>query len=259
MNAYAKLNRTSRGREINRKLERSAEVCEIRPIDRDAFYCPRGATDPQCNGHTHTVFIDPDNVISLPTANGMQPTPLEVTLGHELGHANGERDDGPSRMNNVNANENPIRQDLGLPLRTAYTSMRYPIYNFILGISILVAEVACGKISAEAKHVRQSVGTVYYYGFEIERITGIPEAQIAELGCAYEIDKESFLKMLKQPRGRPPFGYDSSDVRAKISFSKQEIYFVEYQGVVRGSENARLIDKSEFVSALKRVASKRCR
>lgn len=59
-------------------------------------------------------------MIELPTAEGMTPTPLEIVLGHELGHANGEHDDGPDAMNNVNINENPIREDLGFPARTGY-------------------------------------------------------------------------------------------------------------------------------------------
>jgi len=120
MKAYARINRTAKGRAITGRLERSAEVCEIRPIHHDAFYCPRNTTDPKCQGKKHTVFIDPNNAISVPTTRGMQPSPLEVTLGHELGHANGERDDGPGAMNNVNTNENPIRAGLGLPARTEY-------------------------------------------------------------------------------------------------------------------------------------------
>jgi RHS repeat-associated protein len=120
MEAYARLNRSKRAREINSKLEASCEVYEIRPISKDAFYCPPGTTHPSCQGRTRVVYIDPYNMILLPTTQGMQSTPLEVTLGHELGHANGDSDDGPGMMNNVNKNENPIRRDLGLPPRTSY-------------------------------------------------------------------------------------------------------------------------------------------
>lgn len=120
MDAYARLNKSKRARQINDKLEKSCDVYEIRPIERDAFYCPEGTTDPKCNGKTRAVYVDPYNAVELPTTNGMQRTPLEVVLGHELGHANGEDDDGLNRMNNVNTNENPIRRDLGLPPRTSY-------------------------------------------------------------------------------------------------------------------------------------------
>jgi RHS repeat-associated protein len=121
MNAYARLNKSKRAREINRKLEESCDVYEIRPIDKDAFYCPPGATDAICQGRMRTVYVDPYNFLKLPTTQGMQPAPLEVVLGHELGHANGELDDGVNRMNNVIINENPIRKELGFPNRTSYT------------------------------------------------------------------------------------------------------------------------------------------
>lgn len=121
MEAYAKLTRTKKGQEMCRTLEQSSDVYEIRPIDRDAFYCPPGTMDPKCSGKTRAVFIDPYNNVKLPTTSGMQPASKPVVLGHELGHAIGYRDDGPDMMSNVNANENPIRQQLGLPPRTSYT------------------------------------------------------------------------------------------------------------------------------------------
>lgn len=120
MEAYARLNRTKRGREISQQLECSKNTYEIRPIDRDAFYCPAGTKDPACQGKQRTVFLDPYNNIMLPTPNGMLPASKATVLGHELGHAIGYWDDGPGRMNNVIVNENPIRAGLGEPPRTAY-------------------------------------------------------------------------------------------------------------------------------------------
>lgn len=120
MNAYARMNQSRRGREINRKLEAACETYEIRPVHHDAFYCPRGAVDPKCRGRQEVVYMDPYNGLMLPTAAGMQVAPLAVVLGHELGHANGEQDDGPGSMSNVIRNENPMRLDLGYPQRTDY-------------------------------------------------------------------------------------------------------------------------------------------
>jgi len=121
MEAYAKLNRTKKGQEICQQLEQSSDVYEIRPMNRLARYCPPGNIDPFCYGKIRTIFIDPYNNIMLPTNRGMQPGPKAVVLGHELGHAIGYYDDGPDMMNNVNANENPIRRQFGLPPRTSYT------------------------------------------------------------------------------------------------------------------------------------------
>jgi hypothetical protein len=75
----------------------------------------------ECKGHTYTAFIDPYDAPLLPTTEGLQAPPLAVVIGHELGHANGEMDDGPDPGNNVIYNENPIREDMGLPDRTSYT------------------------------------------------------------------------------------------------------------------------------------------
>lgn len=119
MNAYARLTTTKRGREIAAALEADCIVYEIRPIQEDAFYCPPGSGG-KCRGFPHTVFIDPYRRLMLLTTKGMQPAPLAVVLGHELGHATGTKDDGPNKMNNVSANENPVRRSLGISERTQY-------------------------------------------------------------------------------------------------------------------------------------------
>ena len=82
--------------------------------DGNAYYDP----------FTHTISVDPNfhpqTHVDCP-ANPIQPAPTNVILGHEIGHAaTGDKDDGPGQMNNVNANENPIRQSLGLPIRISY-------------------------------------------------------------------------------------------------------------------------------------------
>ena len=109
-------------------LEKSCIEYRIVPIYRDAFYCSPGATRNRksaCYGTTpYTIYVDPNNLIKLITNQGLVATPLEVVIGHELGHAAGTPDEGPGvgkdKMNNVWKNENPIRIDLGLPVRTKY-------------------------------------------------------------------------------------------------------------------------------------------
>lgn len=108
MRAYLRLNRSKRGREITYKLESSCKIYYIKP----AFHKAEFSGD--------TLLIDPFNSLKLWTTKGYIPTPLEVILGHELGHAFGTKDDGASRMNNVIINENQIRQQLGYPIRTDY-------------------------------------------------------------------------------------------------------------------------------------------
>ena len=61
-----------------------------------------GTTDVSCQGKEKAVFIEPNECVKLPTAQGLEVTSLAVELGHELGHAHGVHDDGGDRMNNVN-------------------------------------------------------------------------------------------------------------------------------------------------------------
>jgi hypothetical protein len=120
MDAYARLTSTKAGMLMCDALEKSPELYQIKPITRNAFYCQAGTTAAICGGDERTVFMDPFNNIYLPTTAGSQETPKVVVLGHELGHALGERDDGPARMNNVLKYENPIRRAIGVPERTSY-------------------------------------------------------------------------------------------------------------------------------------------
>ncbi|HCS7476370.1 TPA: RHS repeat protein, partial [Escherichia albertii] len=122
--AYAQLNTTKRGQEITKPLEDSKDIYKIYTIHRDAFYCPAGTTDVSCQRKEKAVFIEPNECVKLPTAQGLEVTSLAVELGYELGHAHGVHDDGVDRMNNVKLNENPIRAGLGENLRTAYVVPR---------------------------------------------------------------------------------------------------------------------------------------
>ena len=119
--AYARLTSTKKGIEICDVLEKSPDLFQIMPTDKDAFFCPPGAIDPRCKGEINTVFIDPFNNPHLQEAAGLAPASKAAVLGHELAHAAGHRDDGPGKMNNVIANENPIRTALGEPRRTTYS------------------------------------------------------------------------------------------------------------------------------------------
>ena len=122
--AYARLTTTRKGIEICDVLEKSPTVFQIIPVNKDAFYCGpvTGTTirNPKCRGQENTVFIDPYNNPFLPEATGLAEASKASALGHELAHGLGDKDDGPTSMNNVDKNENPIRTALGEPLRTGY-------------------------------------------------------------------------------------------------------------------------------------------
>lgn len=64
--------------------------------------------------------MDPYNNPKLMEATRLEEASKAAVLGHELGHAIGEKDNGTNRMNNVIKNENPVRKGLGEPGRTQY-------------------------------------------------------------------------------------------------------------------------------------------
>ncbi len=138
-NAYAKMNQTARGREINRKLENSPIVYKIKDVRNADVYCNAASVaahpdDNMCAKNSHNVLIDLQHLPCANTTDGVKPVPLVIELAHELGHAYGEANNDSSaydsdsknpsisgdRMSNVNENENPIRQQLGYPLRISY-------------------------------------------------------------------------------------------------------------------------------------------
>lgn len=67
-------------------------------------------------------MVDPTYHPTLNTEKGPEDALTVIVLGHEIGHAATGLDDGPSRerMENVNATENLIRDELHLPRRTTY-------------------------------------------------------------------------------------------------------------------------------------------
>ena len=126
MNAYAQLNaQSATAREMDAALENSPNVYEIRPTN-DPYndqYCLTGQED-GCGGSPRTVQVDPCHRPYIPTTAGLQAIPLPVLIGHELGHAWLGYNDNTSATDplgdNVRMTENPIRSDMGLPLRTSY-------------------------------------------------------------------------------------------------------------------------------------------
>lgn len=98
--------------------------------------------------------------------------------------------------------------------------------------------------------LQDNQGLVYYFGFEIERITGIPEHQMEEYGCLYKISREDFEKSLLTDIGTTKnLQYNKLDVRAKVLFAKKH-YFIDHSGVVSTGTGHVSLDKKKFVSHL---------
>ncbi|WP_277344587.1 RHS repeat-associated core domain-containing protein, partial [Metapseudomonas otitidis] len=111
--AYDEVRKTKHGEEICRKLEEDPNYYLITSKDshNSAWY----------EGKTRTIRIDPNFNPMTNTTQGDQPASTTTIMAHEVGHAATKTwDDGAGQMNNVNANENPVRRELGLPERTSY-------------------------------------------------------------------------------------------------------------------------------------------
>jgi len=116
---YEKLKKTKTGKEFCEKLENSPDKYLV--TDKTDNFIQRGHRASYNDGFK-TIVADPTYHPILNTAAGPQAAPTVIVLGHEIGHAATGLDDGPSQdqMENVNATENLIRDELSLPRRTTY-------------------------------------------------------------------------------------------------------------------------------------------
>lgn len=94
---------------------------------------------------------------------------------------------------------------------------------------------------------------IYFYGFEIERITGIHEEEIEELGCVYSADSHSIESALTIVSSIDA-NYDRRDIRAKIEMHG-ESYFVDRAGIARQADDYFRLDKAQFIAAIAQVGS----
>jgi hypothetical protein len=111
--AYDKMRGTKHGEEICRKLEESPNYYLITTYGANgsAWY----------DGKNRAIRIDPNFSPMTNTTQGDRPADTTTIMAHEVGHAATKIwDDGTNEMNNISANENHVRRELGLPERTSY-------------------------------------------------------------------------------------------------------------------------------------------
>ena len=92
---------------------------------------------------------------------------------------------------------------------------------------------------------------INYYGFEIERITGIHEEEIEQLGCLFSARLESIENALVRVNSSDA-NYKRSDVRAKIEMHGKP-YFVDRAGIVRQGDDYFQLDRAQFVASISSV------
>lgn len=112
---------------------------------------------------------------------------------------------------------------------------------------IALAVISVPKSYASTEN-HSSDAMVYYYGFGIQRITGIHEDEIESLGCKYTISTQSFLSLLSS--ATTDRSYNSLDVRAEVIFAPSKIYFIDRFGMVRMNDQKFSISKQAFAKLL---------
>jgi hypothetical protein len=105
--------RTPRGREMEKVARARGEPADVRLNSRGINNAP--------GGDTNRVNLDINNPPTVFTTAGPEPMSPEALTAHEFGHEfMGTHDSGPNAMDNVRANENPVRRELGEPERLQY-------------------------------------------------------------------------------------------------------------------------------------------
>ena len=117
-------------------------------------------------------------------------------------------------------------------------------YWIVVVVSVLISCVGAEEADPNAV-------VIYYYGFEIERFTGIHEEEIEELGCLYTASEDKIKQSLSLLDGDTA-EYRSFDVRAQIQMDGMT-YFVDRSGTVRQEDRFFVMDKAIFVDALELV------
>lgn len=92
-------------------------------------------------------------------------------------------------------------------------------------------------------------------GFRIEFAVGPTEENLLRRAdCGYAIDQRMFLAMLS-PRPASEF-YQDRDVRARVTLSNGDVYFIDRNGVVRAGAKKFAIDTLYFMQSIKKVGAK---
>ena len=112
---------TERGTVILKTLEKSKRIYVL---SRGVY--STDACHERIDERYDVIYFNPGAVIYIDIKDSKDGRTKKVrasaerVLAHELGHAFGDKDDGPNRMNNVVKNENPVAEALGQPARVSY-------------------------------------------------------------------------------------------------------------------------------------------
>jgi hypothetical protein len=103
--------------------------------------------------------------------------------------------------------------------------------------------------NASSQAASENVGRVRYYGFDVQRITGLLEEEMERYGCSFEITREAFNRAALSERSAAQ-PYNSKDVRAKIVFGSETVFIDRFGAARRVGGEEFSVDKELFAASL---------
>jgi hypothetical protein len=102
-------------------------------------------------------------------------------------------------------------------------------------------------------------GVVYFDGFELERVAPLSEKTIEEHHSGArgtyrcEISKLDLLASILEEQGNIDYAvkYKEYNIRAKVLFSKNDVYFIDRYGMARHGSNYMKLDKKRIQEKVK--------
>lgn len=121
---------------------------------------------------------------------------------------------------------------------------------------VMFSVVAFGQVRAthvvKGRNLLAKEAIVCFVDFRIGLVVGKSEADIGNgKYCKYTIDRKKFFSLLTPMP--PATFYMGGNVRAKVCLSVKDIYYVDYNGVVRHGGERFQINKLAFTKALRRL------
>jgi hypothetical protein len=132
-----------RGLQKQKKRDKPVKIYVVTGSKEQSAYCQPN-TDvkdfPKCNGRLGSILINPfyAHYGVWNDDDKVRDIPLPASIAHELGHLQGEEYRGgkDGEEENIRVHENPVRKELGYPLRDGYNAInhkpprRYPEGNW---------------------------------------------------------------------------------------------------------------------------------
>ena len=88
----------------------------------------------------------------------------------------------------------------------------------------------------------EEVADVYYFEFNVQRITGLHEESMYDYFIGKAICESDWVLLEKEAENK----YNKYDVRALVRFSDDKLYYIDRYGYFSGNGKHGVIDKKKF-------------